>query len=281
MPGLRAIKLHSGCPAKIGGKMKQNRSFKGVWIPAKIWLDRELTLNEKAYLTEIDSLDNKKGCFAQNAYFADFFGVTEKQASRVINSLVKKKYIYSTIINKEGNNAKRTLRIASPKMGGEPPQDGGGGTPNNAEYNNTVNNTVNTSEDEKTPSDTNPPEKEKIADRSIYSFSKEEVEEHLGINKSLREHEKSDLGIRLYWWFFFTQFKKKLLPADYVSSKKLCNQFQSEIVKKIIPYYDEGVVRGVIEFSKKDDFWKLNFTHMRMFESVRKAMIKEQEEDSE
>ena len=31
------------------------RNFKGVWIAAEIWLDKDLTLVEKALLAEIDS----------------------------------------------------------------------------------------------------------------------------------------------------------------------------------------------------------------------------------
>lgn len=48
------------------------RDFKGIWIPKEIWLNTHLTMNEKLFLVEIDSLDNEKGCFASNDYFAEF-----------------------------------------------------------------------------------------------------------------------------------------------------------------------------------------------------------------
>ncbi|WKX76342.1 hypothetical protein [Zobellia laminariae] len=35
-----------------------NRAFKGIWIPKSIWLSRELTIQEKVFIVEIDSLEN-------------------------------------------------------------------------------------------------------------------------------------------------------------------------------------------------------------------------------
>ena len=34
---------------KKGGVIFMDRAFKGVWIPAKVWLDKELTLTEKVF----------------------------------------------------------------------------------------------------------------------------------------------------------------------------------------------------------------------------------------
>jgi len=93
--------------------MKENRDFKGIWIPKEIWLSKELTLQEKVFLVEISSLDNEEGCFANNAYFADFFGISKTRVSIVINSLVEKKYITSTMFYKEGSKQilKRVLNV--------------------------------------------------------------------------------------------------------------------------------------------------------------------------
>ena len=92
----------------------QDRNFKGIWIPKEIWLSEELTLQEKVFLVEIDSLDNEEGCFAGNQYFSDFFGISKVRVSEVINSLVKKGYITSTIIYKEGTKQilKRVLKVS-------------------------------------------------------------------------------------------------------------------------------------------------------------------------
>lgn len=90
------------------------RNFKGIWIPKEIWLSEELTLQEKVFLVEIDSLDNEEGCFAGNQYFSDFFGISKVRVSEVINSLVKKGYITSNIIYKEGTKQilKRVLKVS-------------------------------------------------------------------------------------------------------------------------------------------------------------------------
>jgi hypothetical protein len=55
------------------------------------------------FLVEIGSLDNEKGCFASNDYFSEFFGISKTRVSIVINNLVKKGYIKSTIKHKEGS----------------------------------------------------------------------------------------------------------------------------------------------------------------------------------
>jgi hypothetical protein len=86
-----------------------NRDFKGIWIPKEIWLAEDLTVMEKLFLVEIDSLDNARGCFATNAYFADFFGLSDSQVSRIIGQLIFKERIVSEIDQKNGNQ--RTLRV--------------------------------------------------------------------------------------------------------------------------------------------------------------------------
>lgn len=94
--------------------MDISRDFKGIWIPKEIWLDKNLTVHEKLFLAEIDSLDNSEGCFASNAYFAEFFGVSKDRASKVISSLTEKGYITNQIIYKENSKEieKRILRVS-------------------------------------------------------------------------------------------------------------------------------------------------------------------------
>lgn len=89
------------------------RDFKGIWIPKEIWLNKDLTLQEKVFFVEIDSLDNEEGCFATNSYFADFFGLSTTRVSLVIKSLIDKGWITSTMIYKEGTKEieKRVLKV--------------------------------------------------------------------------------------------------------------------------------------------------------------------------
>lgn len=86
---------------------RHERDFKGVWIPREVWLSTELSLMEKVIFVEIHSLDNERGCFASNAYFAEFFGVSVRQIATYVASLKKKGYIESTLVN----GFERTIRV--------------------------------------------------------------------------------------------------------------------------------------------------------------------------
>lgn len=72
------------------------RKFQGVWIPADIWLDRGLSITEKVMLVEIGSLqDDERGCYASNAHFAEFFGLSISRVSEIISALAAKALIGS------------------------------------------------------------------------------------------------------------------------------------------------------------------------------------------
>lgn len=133
------------------------RSFKGVWIPKEIWLNKDLILIEKIFLVEIDSLDNDNGCFASNKYFSDFFGVSKGRCTQIIKSLEAKKYV-SIRIERQGNQIiKRVVKILNrgSKYSKQPSENIKGGSENikggylendddnNTSINNTDNNTIN------------------------------------------------------------------------------------------------------------------------------------------
>ena len=86
---------------------KIKRGFRGIWIPAEIWLS-DLPLIEKVMLAEIDSLDNDNGCTASNKYFAQFFNVSVTRISNIINNLIKRGLVVSEIDKIAGN--RRILR---------------------------------------------------------------------------------------------------------------------------------------------------------------------------
>lgn len=125
------------------------RAFKGVWIPREIWLSKELTLQEKIFLVEINSLDNENGCFASNAYFAEFFQLSKNRCSEVIKSLENKNLISVKYIREDGkkNIEKRVIRVIDkPKSGiretDRPIRKVEEGYSENCEDNNTVFNTT-------------------------------------------------------------------------------------------------------------------------------------------
>lgn len=88
---------------------KQQRDFKGIWIPAKIWLNKSLSFLEVILLAEIDSLAKDEGCYASNAYFAEFLGVSETYVSKAISSLTKKGLVYQAAFNGRNRILKTNL----------------------------------------------------------------------------------------------------------------------------------------------------------------------------
>ena len=79
---------------------KPSRDFKGIWIPKEIWESTQLSLMERVLFVEIHSLDNERGCYASNRYFAEFFSVSERQIQNHIAGLKQKGFIIVTIQNR-------------------------------------------------------------------------------------------------------------------------------------------------------------------------------------
>ena len=76
------------------------RGFKGIWIPAEVWLDGNLTALDKMILAEVDSLDQgEKGCYASNKYIAEFCGCSETKVSTSISFLIEYGLLYVESFN--------------------------------------------------------------------------------------------------------------------------------------------------------------------------------------
>jgi len=129
------------------------REFLGIWIPKEIWCSTELSLQEKVFYVEIESLDNEQGCFASNSYFAKFFGLSKTRCSHIIKSLEDKGYIKVTFNMNDKEVTSRTIKINKKftKIGGNFPQGGGnfpqGGGNFPQPYNNISNNKINNKEE--------------------------------------------------------------------------------------------------------------------------------------
>lgn len=101
---------------------EQQRQFKGIWIPKEIWLNKELTYQEKMILVEIDSYDDGViGCYASNKHFVDNFGINSSRISQIIQSLQRKKYITITYDFNGKEIIRRYLHINRPPY---PPKEG-------------------------------------------------------------------------------------------------------------------------------------------------------------
>lgn len=95
--------------------MTEERAFRGVWIPAEIWLNRDLSLQEKVMLIEIDSLQHpQKGCFKSNKKLAEFFGLSPNRVSEVISSLKKKGWIRVDQIREGKQIVERRIFMSRP-----------------------------------------------------------------------------------------------------------------------------------------------------------------------
>ena len=89
------------------------RDFKGIWIPAEIWENKKLSLIEKLFFVEIDSLDGVNGCYASNDYFSKFFELSKNRCTEIIKSLEKKRLITIELQREPGkkNISKRIIRV--------------------------------------------------------------------------------------------------------------------------------------------------------------------------
>jgi len=95
----------------------QKREFKGVFIPAKIWLHDQLPLIKKCLLAEIDSLDNAFGCTANNRHFSEFSGLEPETISKLIKSLEKDGWCTITYTN-DNTREGRVIKINQIKYQG-------------------------------------------------------------------------------------------------------------------------------------------------------------------
>lgn len=73
------------------------RQFKGIWVPAEIWEDTNLTWNEKVVLMEIDSFTAAgKNCFISDEYIGNLVGVSERTGRRILSKLIELGYVKKT-----------------------------------------------------------------------------------------------------------------------------------------------------------------------------------------
>lgn len=73
----------------------ENRDFKGVWIPKRLYMSREFNPKEKFVLLEIYSLSNSKDkkCYAGNEHFANFVGLSTSSIQKMLSNFELKGYI--------------------------------------------------------------------------------------------------------------------------------------------------------------------------------------------
>ena len=166
--------------------MKENRDFKGVWIPKEIWLNTDLSIIEKVLLVEIDSLDNSdRGCFASNEYLAKFVQLSEGRVANIISDLKKRKFIIQVFF--DGRN--RGLRISKSESSfheNVKPEftKTGKQRTRKREHNNTDNKTINNTDNIECENSFTPPQP-KIKN----SFSRQAIHDSISHEQGLKEKE--------------------------------------------------------------------------------------------
>jgi len=94
-----------------------DRDFRGIWIPADLWLTKELTVGEKLMYVEIESLSRlQRGCFASNAHFAEMFQISPTRASEIISSLSSKGFVMVEQKRQGVRTVQRVIRVV-PRFG--------------------------------------------------------------------------------------------------------------------------------------------------------------------
>ncbi|WP_444310345.1 hypothetical protein, partial [Megasphaera sp.] len=60
------------------------RKFKGIWIPAELWNSKELSLQEKCLIAEIDSFTE---FWMRNKTIGEFLGVSKDRAKQIVGKM--------------------------------------------------------------------------------------------------------------------------------------------------------------------------------------------------
>lgn len=111
---------------------KENPSYWAV-IPAAVRYDKKLPPNAKLLYGEVTALADKYGyCYAQNSYFVDLFGLSERSITRLLGILVDRGYLRIDVVRDCGTQEVMERRIYAVygKSGEVPPHpDNFVGTP--------------------------------------------------------------------------------------------------------------------------------------------------------
>jgi len=70
--------------------------FTGIWIPRELWLRDDMLTSEKVIVATIEALDQGDGCYASDAYLANFCGMSKGSLSNALSSLREKQLVVTT-----------------------------------------------------------------------------------------------------------------------------------------------------------------------------------------
>lgn len=79
----------------------ERRDFKGVWIPKRLYMCKELNANHKFVLLEIYSLSKNGECYASNNHFANFVGLSSSSIDKIMAKLKELDLIKTVVIRNQ------------------------------------------------------------------------------------------------------------------------------------------------------------------------------------
>lgn len=79
----------------------ERRDFKGVWIPKRLYMCKELNVNHKFVLLEIYSLSKNGECYASNNHFANFVGLSSSSIDKIMAKLKELDLIKTVVIRNQ------------------------------------------------------------------------------------------------------------------------------------------------------------------------------------
>ncbi|MFT5736865.1 MAG: hypothetical protein ACI9SG_001210 [Maribacter sp.] len=96
-----------------------DRNFQGIWIPKRIYLNREVNWYAKILFLEIHSFtQHGKECYMSNKYISTFLKISERQVSRYVTELKTVGWITEISFDGRRRFLKSTLEFSFRK--GEP-----------------------------------------------------------------------------------------------------------------------------------------------------------------
>lgn len=173
-------------------QLQPQREFTGIWIPAVIINDPELTPTDLIVYAQIASFNC---CTASNKYLAELAHVSERSVQRTLRRLEAKGYTRTEVTHSKANISQRKIFAMGVKNYAEQMQDGmtncrGGATnchggddklsPNNKEDNKDNTLVLDKSNTNEQSSEIQPVEKSEYGNSEINSFIKS-FEETLGL----------------------------------------------------------------------------------------------------
>ena len=69
-------------------------AFKGIWIPAELFLDERLSMTDKVVWAVLHALDGDGGCYASNDYIAERCQCSKRQVTQSVSKLKSAGYVW-------------------------------------------------------------------------------------------------------------------------------------------------------------------------------------------